>query len=312
MARSGAESDSSPCMKRVAAALCLPASGPAKRERGSTTTSGKPPVRTYSRSHSRKGVSAALPRSSCSSMAQRFPARGSTSIPPGWGCGLLRAVAASCSRRRASSASSSPSTSSARPLVASNVPSHLVPVATATPSWQSAIVLPAPPSAMSWPTLPSGKTPRICGCRASRSSQSRFGGGSLYHSAGADVTRARQAALSAGPFKFIGGESYGANFSLDGQRSNGGIFGQPTNSQPSLEAVGDINVLTNNFSAEYGGIANIRVTTKRGSAGYHGSIFYNNKNSALAAWTLQDLAGKAEFAPTPFQSKYQIGRASGR
>ena len=107
-----------------------------------------------------------------------------------------------------------------------------------------------------------------------------------------------------GDFKFIGGESYGANFSLDGQRSNGGIFGQPTNSQPSLEAVGDINVLTNNFSAEYGGIANIRVTTKRGSAGYHGSIFYNNKNSALAAWTLQDLAGKAEFAPTPFQSKY--------
>lgn len=107
-----------------------------------------------------------------------------------------------------------------------------------------------------------------------------------------------------GSFKFLGAQSYGANFALDGQRSNGGIFGEPTSSQPSLEAVGDINVLSNDFSAEYAGIANIRVTTKRGGAGYHGSMFYNNKNSALAAWTVQDLNGKADFAPTPFQNKY--------
>src|SRR3954467_12643082 len=107
-----------------------------------------------------------------------------------------------------------------------------------------------------------------------------------------------------GSFKFLGAQSYGANFSLDGQRSNGGIFGEPTGSQPSLEAGGDINVLSNDFSAEYAGIANIRVTTKRGGAGYHGSIFYNNKNSALAAWTVQDLNGKADFAPTAFQNKY--------
>jgi hypothetical protein len=107
-----------------------------------------------------------------------------------------------------------------------------------------------------------------------------------------------------GSFKFLGAQSYGANFALDGQRSNGGIFGEPTSSQPSLEAVGDINVLSNDFSAEYAGIANIRVTTKRGGAGYHGSMFYNNKNSALAAWTVQDLNGKADFAPTPFQTKY--------
>jgi len=99
-----------------------------------------------------------------------------------------------------------------------------------------------------------------------------------------------------GNFKFLGAQSYGANFSLDGQRSNGGIVGAPTNSQPSLEAVGEINVLSNDFSAEYSGIANIRVTTKRGGAGYHGSAFYNNKNSALAAWTVQDLNAKADFA----------------
>ncbi len=109
---------------------------------------------------------------------------------------------------------------------------------------------------------------------------------------------------SDGSFKFIGAQSYGASFSLDGQRSNGGIFGEPTASQPSLEAVGEINILTSDFSAEYAGVANVRVNTKRGGSNYHGSLFYNNKNSALAAWTLDDLNGKANFAPTAFQSKY--------
>jgi hypothetical protein len=107
-----------------------------------------------------------------------------------------------------------------------------------------------------------------------------------------------------GEFKFLGAQSYGGNFTLDGQRSNGGIFGSPTDSKPSLEAVADINVLSNDFSAEFAGISNIRVTTKRGGAGYHGSVFYNNKNSALAAWTSQDIIGKQEFAPYPGQSTY--------
>src|SRR5256886_2049162 len=107
-----------------------------------------------------------------------------------------------------------------------------------------------------------------------------------------------------GSFKFLGAQSYGASFSLDGQRSNGGIFGEPTSSQPSLEAVGDINVLSNDFSAEYAGIGNIRVTTKRGDSSYHGSLFYNNSNSALAAWKVQDKIGQFNFSPTPIQSKY--------
>ncbi|MBV9300787.1 MAG: TonB-dependent receptor, partial [Acidobacteriaceae bacterium] len=107
-----------------------------------------------------------------------------------------------------------------------------------------------------------------------------------------------------GTFKFLGFQSYGGSFSLDGQRSNGGIFGQPTSSEPSLEAVGELNILSNDFSAEYAGIATIRVTTKRGTDQYHGSLFYNNRNSALAAWPLQDKIAAASFAPTPFQSKY--------
>jgi len=107
-----------------------------------------------------------------------------------------------------------------------------------------------------------------------------------------------------GDFKFIAAQSYGASFSVDGQRSSGGIFGAVTQSQPSLESVGDLNVLSNTFSAEYAGVANIRVTTKRGGAQYHGSLFYNNSNSALSAWTIADKQNLADFAPTPFQATY--------
>jgi hypothetical protein len=107
-----------------------------------------------------------------------------------------------------------------------------------------------------------------------------------------------------GSFKFIGAQSYGAAFSLDGQRANGGVFGEPTQSQPSLETIGELTVLSKNFTAEYSGIANIRVVTKRGGRDYHGSLFYNNKNSALAAWPIQDKNAQAAFLPTPALAAY--------
>jgi hypothetical protein len=110
--------------------------------------------------------------------------------------------------------------------------------------------------------------------------------------------------VDAGEFKFLGFQSYGANFSLDGQRATNTIFGSPTTSEPSLEAVSEVNVLSNDFSAEYSGIANIRISTKRGQNQFHGSIFYNNKNSALAAWQTQDIIAKSEFLPTQFQSNF--------
>jgi hypothetical protein len=110
--------------------------------------------------------------------------------------------------------------------------------------------------------------------------------------------------VDSGEFKFLGFQSYGANFTIDGQRSTNTIFGSPTTSEPSLEAVGELNVLSNDFSAEYAGIANIRITTKRGENHFHGSAFYNNKNSALAALQIQDQQGIRDFIPTQFASHY--------
>lgn len=111
-------------------------------------------------------------------------------------------------------------------------------------------------------------------------------------------------AAGSGSFKFLGAQSYGASFSVDGQRTNGGVFGEPTASQPSLETIGELTVLSNNFTAEYAGVANIRVTTRRGSADYHGSLFYDNKNSALAAWSLNDKNAKSSFTPTAAVPEY--------
>jgi hypothetical protein len=107
-----------------------------------------------------------------------------------------------------------------------------------------------------------------------------------------------------GTFKFLGFQSYGANFTIDGQRSTSTLDGSPSASEPSLEAIGELNVLSNDFSAEYAGISSIRVTTKRGSNQFHGSAFYNNKNSALAGLTIQDQLGIRDSLGSQFPYPY--------
>lgn len=114
-----------------------------------------------------------------------------------------------------------------------------------------------------------------------------------------------QASDEPGDFKFLGAQSYGATFSVDGQAANGGIFAQATQSQPSLLAVGSLNVLSSGYDAQYSGIANIRVTTRAGTDQYHGAAEYNNVNSGLAAWTLAEKLDKQTFEPTPFVPTYR-------
>jgi len=120
-----------------------------------------------------------------------------------------------------------------------------------------------------------------------------------------------------GTFKFLGFQSYGANFTIDGQRSTSTLDGSASASEPSLEAVGELNVLSNDFSAEYAGISSIRVTTKRGTNAFHGSAFYNNKNSALAGLTIQDQQGIADAQgslypyPSPYFNYNDVGGSFG-
>jgi Carboxypeptidase regulatory-like domain/TonB dependent receptor len=93
-------------------------------------------------------------------------------------------------------------------------------------------------------------------------------------------------------FKFLGARSYGATYIQDGQPSTGGIFGSITNSAPGLDAISEVKVLSNSYSAEYGGLAGVVVTTRRGTNAFSGSGFFDFNNNGLNALPYgQTLAG---------------------
>ena len=77
----------------------------------------------------------------------------------------------------------------------------------------------------------------------------------------------------------------GNNFVLDGTSNNNEWLGGTPLIYPSLEAIQEVQVQTLNFSAEYGrnSGAIINIITKSGTNDFHGSLFYNNRNTALDA-----------------------------
>ncbi len=68
--------------------------------------------------------------------------------------------------------------------------------------------------------------------------------------------------------QFLGGRTYGASYIQDGQPSSAGIFGELSNAAPGLDAVAEVQVLSNSYSAEFGGLAGVVVSTKRGTNQY--------------------------------------------
>jgi hypothetical protein len=92
--------------------------------------------------------------------------------------------------------------------------------------------------------------------------------------------------------QFLGAKTYGVSYIQDGQASTNAIFGTVGNSAPGLDAVEEIQVLSNSFSAEYGGLAGVIVTTKRGSNALRGNAFYDYNGNGLNALTYnQKLSG---------------------
>ena len=75
--------------------------------------------------------------------------------------------------------------------------------------------------------------------------------------------------------QFLGGRTYGVSYIQDGQASTNAIFGTVGNSAPGLDAIAEVQVLSNSYSAEYGGLAGVVVTTKRGGNRYRGTAFYD-------------------------------------
>ena len=114
---------------------------------------------------------------------------------------------------------------------------------------------------------------------------------------GATVEPSGVAAVQSGfgQFSINGNRDRSNNYALDGSDNNDpffnnsafnqtGIGGAPASLLP-IDAIQEFNVLTYNYSAEYGTRAGptVLVTTKSGSNQYHGSVFEFFRNTNLDA-----------------------------
>jgi hypothetical protein len=112
--------------------------------------------------------------------------------------------------------------------------------------------------------------------------------------------------------QFLGGRTYGVSYIQDGQASTNAIFGTVGNSAPGLDAISEVQVLSNSYSAEYGGLAGVVVTTKRGGNAYRGSAFYDHNNEGLNALTYnQKLSGVERGDPNSDTYDHRWGAGLG-
>ena len=112
--------------------------------------------------------------------------------------------------------------------------------------------------------------------------------------------------------QFLGSRTYGVSYIQGGQVSTNAIFGTIGNSAPGLDSVAEIQVLSNWYGAEYGGLAGVVVTTKRRRKHVHGTSFYDFNSDGLNALTYsQTLAGVERGDPLR-HARASLGRQHGR
>lgn len=127
----------------------------------------------------------------------------------------------------------------------------------------------------------------------------------------ANVSSAADAGLTmrGAGYNMNGLRAAGTNILLDGAANNDEFTASVGQTIP-LDSVQEINVLTNNFTAEYGrasaGVVN--VTTKSGTNDFHGTAYEFGRYSALAANTFDNNArGIAKPGFTRNQFGYSVG-----
>lgn len=93
----------------------------------------------------------------------------------------------------------------------------------------------------------------------------------------------------AGSFSLAGSPAYSNNLTIDGLDNNDDRAARER-FQPSLEAIAEVQVITNQFSAEYGRASGGRVNlrTRSGSRQFHGRGFYFFRDEALNANTYRN------------------------
>src|SRR5688500_7421727 len=95
----------------------------------------------------------------------------------------------------------------------------------------------------------------------------------------------------AGTFSLAGAPAYSNNLTIDGLDNNDDRAARER-FQPSLEAVAEVQVITNQFSAEYGRASGGRVNlrTRSGSKQFHGRGFYYFEDESLNANTFKNIS----------------------
>lgn len=126
-----------------------------------------------------------------------------------------------------------------------------------------------------------------------------------------NVSKADDASLTkrGAGYNINGLRAASTNVLLDGAANND-EFGANIGQTIPVESMQEFNVLTNNFTAEYGRAAAgvVNVTTKSGTNDFHGSIYEFGRYSRLAAATFDDNANGIKKAPfTRNQFGYSIG-----
>src|SRR6267143_6099942 len=96
---------------------------------------------------------------------------------------------------------------------------------------------------------------------------------------------------AAGTFSLSGGQASSNNITIDGLDNNDDRAARER-FQPSIEAVEEVQVITNQFSAEYGRASGgrINIRTRGGSNAYRGRLFYFHRNDILNANTSKNVA----------------------
>ncbi|HZH34975.1 MAG TPA: carboxypeptidase regulatory-like domain-containing protein, partial [Pyrinomonadaceae bacterium] len=125
----------------------------------------------------------------------------------------------------------------------------------------------------------------------------------------AGVNQAR-APLEAGIFSLSGGAAYSNNITIDGLDNNDDRLAQER-FQPSVDAIAEVQVITNQFSAEYGrasgGRVNIR--TRAGTNKFRGRAFFYFRDEQLNANTYNN--NRRGLSRLPFTEVNPGGTFSG-
>jgi hypothetical protein len=102
-------------------------------------------------------------------------------------------------------------------------------------------------------------------------------------------TTNQQTPEEVGTFALSGSPAYSNNITIDGLDNNDDRAARER-FQPSIEAVEEVQVITNQFSAEYGRASGgrINIRTRGGSNEYRGRLFYFHRNQHLNANTFRN------------------------